>query len=207
MPVESPSISPIVLLTAISSIPTSHRPAVAARWPGFENFHAGAVLANGGAWGILGDKETGESSTLAYLALSGRDVLMDDLLVVDGDEALAGPRCVDLREEPAATLGAGEPIGVVRLRERWRLALGPVPSQVPLCGWVTLAWSHKVSVEPVRGPMRLMALLPLRSVRLVPPAPEALVRLASLPVLELRRPRVWESLPRAVDALLAAIDA
>jgi hypothetical protein len=132
---------------------------------------------------------------------------MDDLLVVAGDDALAGPRCVDLREEPAKRLGAGEPMGVVGLRERWRLMLGPVPPQVPLHGWVTLAWGDKVSVEPVRGPARLMALLPLRSVRLVPPAPEALVRLASLPVLELRRPKVWESLPRAVDALLAAIDA
>jgi hypothetical protein len=64
--------------------------AVAARWAGYESFHAGAVVAGGGAWGILGDKESGKSSTLAYLALSGREVLMDDLVVVDGDDALAG---------------------------------------------------------------------------------------------------------------------
>jgi hypothetical protein len=179
--------------------------AVAARWAGRESFHAGAVLMNGGAWGVLGDKETGKSSTLAWLALHGHDILMDDLLVLDGDDALAGPRCIDLREEPAARLRAGEPLGFVGLRERWRLRLDPVPPRVPLRGWVTLAWGDRVEVEAVRSADRLLALLPLRSVRLVPPAPDALVRLASLPVLQLRRPQVWESLPDAAEALLAAV--
>jgi hypothetical protein len=181
--------------------------AVAARWAGRESFHAGAVVVSGGAWGVLGDKETGKSSTLAWLALHGHDVLMDDLLVLDGGDALAGPRCIDLREGPAAQLGAGEPLGVVGLRERWRLTLGPVPPRVPLRGWVTLGWGDRVEVEPARSVDRLLALLPLRSVRLVPPAPDALVRLASLPVLQLRRPQVWESLPGAAEALLDAIAA
>jgi hypothetical protein len=181
--------------------------AVAARWAGRESFHAGAVVVDGGAWGVLGDKETGKSSTLAWLALHGHDVLVDDLLVLDGDDAFAGPRCVDLREEPSARLGAGEPMGLVGLRERWRLVLGPVAARIPLRGWVTLGWGERVSVEPVRAADRLLALLPLRSVRLVPPAPEALVRLASLPVLHLSRPQVWESLPDAAGTLLEALAA
>src|SRR5262249_6109268 len=121
--------------------------AVAARWAGRESFHAGAVVVDGGAWGVLGDKETGKSSTLAWLALQGHEILMDDLLVLDGDDALAGPRCIDLREEPAARLGAGEPLGFVGLRERWRLTLDQVPARVPLHGWVTLAWGDRVEVE------------------------------------------------------------
>jgi hypothetical protein len=181
--------------------------AVVARWAGRESFHAGALLAGGGAWGVLGDKETGKSSTLAWLALNGHDVLVDDLLVLDGDDAFAGPRCVDLREEPSARLGAGEPMGLVGLRERWRLVLAPVPARVPFRGWVTLGWGERVGVEPVRAAGRLLALLPLRSVRLVPPAPEALVRLAAFPVLHLTRPKVWESLPEAAGALLDAIAA
>jgi hypothetical protein len=181
--------------------------AVAARWAGRESFHAGAVLVDGGAWGVLGDKETGKSSTMAWLALHGYDVLVDDLLVLDGDDALAGPRCIDLREEPSARLGAGEPLGLVGLRERWRLALGPVAPRVPFRGWVTLGWGDRVDVAPVRAADRLLALLPLRSVRLVPPAPEALMRLASFPVLHLSRPKVWESLPDATGALLEAIAA
>jgi hypothetical protein len=179
--------------------------AVAARWAGRESFHAGAVIVNGGAWGVLGEKESGKSSTMAWLALHGHDVLVDDLLVLDGDDAFAGPRCIDLREEPAARLGAGVPLGMVGLRERWRVTLGPVSPRVPLRGWVTLGWGEETGVEAVRAADRLLALLPLRSVRLVPPAPEALVRLASLPVLHLRRPKVWDSLPGATEALLDAI--
>ncbi len=45
--------------------------ALAARWLGRESFHAGAVIVDGGAWALLGDKEAGKSSTLAHLALTG----------------------------------------------------------------------------------------------------------------------------------------
>src|SRR4051812_44333351 len=42
--------------------------AVAARWAGREAFHAGAVVLDGGAYGLLGDKEHGKSTTLGWLA-------------------------------------------------------------------------------------------------------------------------------------------
>jgi hypothetical protein len=179
--------------------------AVAARWAGRESFHAGAVIAGGGAWAVLGDKESGKSTTLAHLALRGLDVVADDLLVVDGDAALAGPRCIDLREGSADELGAGEPLGVVGVRERWRLTLGQVAPRVPLRGWITLAWADEVAVEALRGPERMLALLPFRSVQLVPGAPGDLVDLSSLPVLRLSRPRRWAALDVAADRLLAAI--
>lgn len=179
--------------------------AVAARWAGRESFHAGAVIAGGGAWAVLGDKESGKSTTLAHLALRGLDVVADDLLVIDGDAALAGPRCIDLREGSAERLEAGEPLGVVGVRERWRLGLGPVAPRVPLRGWITLAWADEVAVDALRGPERMLALLPFRSVQLVPGAPQDLVDFSSLPVLRLSRPRRWEALDVAADRLLAAI--
>jgi hypothetical protein len=179
--------------------------AVLARWLGREAFHAGAVLTTDGAWAVLGGRESGKSSTLGWLAAHGHPVLADDLLVLDGAHALAGPRCIDLRPDAAERLQAGEPLGVVGTRERWRLRLGPVTASVPLRGWVELDWGGQVAVERVRGAERLTTLIPYRSVRLEPPRAGALMELASLPVLRLRRPRRWDSLPHAAERLLAAI--
>jgi hypothetical protein len=179
--------------------------AVLARWLGREAFHAGAVLAGDGAWAILGGRESGKSSTLGWLAAHDHPVLADDLLVLDGADALAGPRCIDLRPDAAQRLEAGEPLGVIGTRERWRLRLGPVAASVPLRGWVQLDWGGEVAVERVRGAERLTTLIPHRSVRLEPPRAGALMELASLPVLRLRRPRRWDSLPNAAEQLLAAI--
>jgi hypothetical protein len=178
---------------------------VAARWAGRESFHAGAVVADGGAWVVLGDKESGKSTTLAHLALRGSDVVSDDLLVVDGEDVMAGPRCIDLREVSAAMLGAGDPLGVVGMRERWRLRLGPVAPHVPLRGWIVLAWGDEVGVDALRGAERMLALLPFRSVQLTPGVPQHLVDLSSLPTLRLRRPRRWDALDAAADRLLDAI--
>jgi hypothetical protein len=179
--------------------------AVAARWAGRESFHAGAVVAGAGAWAVLGDKESGKSTTLAHLALGGCPVVSDDLLVIDRDHVLAGPRCIDLRESSAAHLAAGEPLGVVGVRERWRLSLGPVPARVPLRGWVTLAWDDDVAVDVLRGPDRMLALLPFRSVQLAPGAPADLIDFGALPVLRLRRPRRWDALNEAAGRLLAVL--
>jgi hypothetical protein len=179
--------------------------AVAARWAGRESFHAGAVVVAGGAWVVLGDKESGKSTALAHLALGGHAVVSDDLLVVDGDHVLAGPRCIDLREASAGHLGAGEPLGVVGVRERWRLALGPVAPRTPLRGWITLAWDDEVGVDTLRGAERMLALLPYRSVQLEPGVPQDLVDFGALPVLRLRRPRRWDALDDGASALLAAI--
>jgi hypothetical protein len=179
--------------------------ALAARWLGRESFHAGAVVVNGGAWGVLGDKEAGKSSTLASLALAGHPVLSDDILVLDKGDVFAGPRCIDLREEPAQRLGVGEPLGVVGVRERFRLELGAAPARVPLRGFVSLEWGGEVSVEPVRGAERLLALVPHRALLLETSAPADLLELSSLPFLRLRRPRGWDSLADTVERLLEAL--
>jgi hypothetical protein len=179
--------------------------ALVARWAGLESFHAGAFVAGGGAWIVLGDKEDGKSTMLAQLALEGCQVLTDDLAVVDHGCVLAGPRCIDLREPAAAQLGVGEPLGVVGIRERWRLRLDPAVARVPLRGWVRLAWDDEVGVDEVRGAERMLALMPFRSVRLTPEEPRALIDLGSLPMLRLRRPRRWDALREAGRRLVGAI--
>lgn len=179
--------------------------ALAARWLGRESFHAGAVVVDGVAWAILGDKEAGKSSTLAHLALTGHTVLSDDVLVLHERSVFAGPRCIDLRAEPARRLGAGEPLGVVGMRERFRLELGPAPPVVPLAGFVTLGWGDELAIEHVRGSQRLLTLIPHRALLLETNAPADLLELSSLPFLQVRRPRGWRSLEETTQRLMGVL--
>ena len=61
-----------------------------AHWRGYEAFHAGAFVLDGGV-GLVADRGVGKSSTLARLALDGIPIVADDLLVIDEIVALAGP--------------------------------------------------------------------------------------------------------------------
>ena len=181
--------------------------ALIARWLGRESFHGGAFVAGGGVWGVLGERELGKSSLLAWLALHGQSVVTDDMLIVSDGRAFAGPRSVDLRRETAEELGAGEPLGVVGQRERWRVTLPPVEPELPFRGWVFLAWGDAVEVEPVEPSERLARLLRHRGVRLPPADHDKLLALAALPALELARPRRWESVTDAGERLLDAVAA
>lgn len=186
-----PYLAPVVLISS--------------RWLHRESFHAGAFVAAGGVWAMLGDKEAGKSTTLAWLAAYGLPVVCDDALILDGLTALAGPRSIDLREDSARRLGVGEPLGKVGTRERWRVPLDPIQPELPFRGWVTLEWSEEIAVEPIAGAARLPALVPHRGVFLAPPRPELLVEYAALPHWRLRRPRRSGSLREGVERLLAAL--
>jgi hypothetical protein len=176
--------------------------AVIGRWLGRESVHAGALAVDGRALGVVGARGAGKSSTLAWWALAGGDVLCDDLLVIDGRAAFAGPRSIDLREDAAARLGAGEAIGVTGARERWRLRLAPATDGHVLVGFVFLAWGDSVSVRALGASERLARLVPQRGVRLEPLRHDAVLDLASLPAWEISRPRSWASLPEAGQRLL-----
>jgi hypothetical protein len=178
---------------------------VSAHWLGRETFHAGGFVAGGKAWGLLGEKEAGKSSFLASLSREGIPILCDDVLVLDDLTALAGPRSIDLRPDAATRIGAGEPMGVVGTRERWRLALEPISAELPLGGWVTLGWGEETSVRPLRGSDRLVALGGHRATSLYPPRPETLIELSSLPMIELQRPRRWDLAAEVAQRLLAAV--
>jgi hypothetical protein len=178
---------------------------VAARWHGLQSFHAGAFVHGGRAWALMGARGDGKSSLLAQLALDGVPILTDDVLVVRGTCALAGPRCVDLRREAAAALGAGEPLGVVGTRERWRLRTGAVAPEVALGGWVRPAWGEP-GVERIAPDERLVLVFASLSLRVEPRDPAALMELAALPGLVLRRPRRIDALAQSAQRLLEAVE-
>ena len=179
----------------------AHVAAIAAWWAGRESFHAGAFVADGGVWAVLGGRGAGKSSTLAWLAGEGHDVVCDDMLVLDAETPFAGPRSLDLRGDAAARLEQGEPLGVLGTRERWRLPLAPVAALPPLRGFVQLAWGDEVGARLLPPPQRVELLGASRGVRLPAAEPSAWLELAGLPWYELTRPRRWEALPRVADEL------
>jgi hypothetical protein len=168
--------------------------AVIGRWLGRESVHAGSIAVDGRALGVVGARGAGKSSMLAWWALDGGEVLCDDLLVIDGRATFVGPRSIDLREDAAAQLGAGEPIGVTGARERWRLRLAPIGDHHVLLGFVFLAWGDSVTVRPLSASERLERLVPHRGLRLEPARHDAVLDLASLPAWEISRQRSWASL-------------
>jgi hypothetical protein len=176
--------------------------AVVSHWYGRLSFHAGAFVAGGGVWALVGDREAGKSSTLAWLALQGHQVVADDVLVVREGNAYAGPRSIDLRRETAERLGVGEALGMVGARPRWRVSLPHVDAELPLRGWVFLGWDDRLEMEPLPGSRLLGELMRHLTLRVQPTCPRALLELAMLPAFELRRPRRWECLTETTDRLL-----
>jgi hypothetical protein len=182
--------------------------ALSAYHDGREGFHAGALLAGGGAWAVLGDKGAGKSSLLAFLALRGLPVVADDVVILDDrGRAFAGPRLIDLRASAAGALGAGTSIGVVGTRERYRMPIAQVPVATPLRGFVVLRWADELAVESVPAARGLRELFSQRITRLEPHDPGSLLELSTLPMLELQRPHDWSAAAEAADLLLDALQA
>jgi hypothetical protein len=179
--------------------------AVMAYWLDRQSFHAGAFVAQGKAYGVIGARGSGKSTTMARLALDGVPIVCDDLLVLDGLRTLAAPRSVDLRRAAAERLGAGEYLGVVGARERFRLQVAPLDGEPEIGGWIFLTWGDRLETIPVRGPERLVRLSASCGTRLPQRHPDALLELAGLPAWELRRPRRWSSLTEAVARLLDTV--
>jgi hypothetical protein len=180
--------------------------AAAGWWLGRESFHGGGVVVDGVAYGVLGGREAGKSSLLAWLAKHGAAVLSDDVVVVDaGCDAFAGPRTVDLRGSAAAALGAGDYLGPVGGRERWRLELAPFAGTAPLGGWIFLEWGPEPVMRRLGVQERLPRLLANRAVHLPARDGGLLLRLAALPAWELARPINWRSLATTSSLLWEAV--
>jgi hypothetical protein len=178
--------------------------AVMAYWLDRPCFHAGAFVAGDRAWGLLGDRESGKSTTLAWLALSGHAVIADDIVVLnDRGDVFAGPRSIDLREETARRLGAGDALGTVGARPRWRLTLGSSSAEVPFGGWFFLTWGDRVEAHSISGSECLVRLMGQRTLRMRPKDPAEVLPLAALPAWEIRRPREWSSLETTAKRLLS----
>jgi hypothetical protein len=180
--------------------------AIFGRWHGRESFHGGGFVAGGAAFGVLGRRRAGKSSLLAYLALQGLAIVSDDVLLTDGATICAGPRAIDLREETALELGAGEALGKIGLRERWRMTVPSVEALIPLGGWVLPTWGDELAVR--RLPAReLLARLAEHRAVLPSGDPGLVLRLAGFPGWELRRPRSWSVLAEAAEHLRETVAA
>jgi hypothetical protein len=172
--------------------------AVFAWWRGHLVFHGGAVVIGDGAWGLLGVRGSGKSSMLARLALSGHQVLTDDVLVAAHGSAMAGPRGVDLREETVHLLDLTDRTDLVRAGRRKRLPLPPVSPEVPLRGWIVLDWGDEIRIEAL-GPTERIESLGAHRVAL---HPARFLDMGSLPAWRLTRPPEWRSLEPAVERVV-----
>jgi hypothetical protein len=173
---------------------------------GHQPFHAGAFSIDGAAWAILGEKEAGKSSTLALAADLGALIVTDDLLVVADGMALAGPRCIDLREETTRVVSGAIPLGTVGLRERWRKYLDSCPPTIPLAGFVLPTWGAD-GVQLMAPIARLQAIFECSSMRgITMNDPSEYLRLTSLPVVTWSRPRTLSSALRSLKLLIGALE-
>jgi hypothetical protein len=176
-----------------------------ATWMGRAAIHGGAFLYGGGAWVLLGDKGHGKSTTLGWLAKAGVPIVTDDLVVCDGGDVLAGPRCVDLRPEPAREMNAGRELGIVGTRERWRLDVPACPPNSRLRGWIFLEWGPEIAVQSLSPVERMSRLAQHRAIAVPWDDPAVLLDLAARPAFAWYRPKGWRNVEPAIATLLAQI--
>ncbi|HXZ57744.1 MAG TPA: hypothetical protein VEG40_09195 [Gaiellaceae bacterium] len=175
--------------------------AVVGHWLGRESLHAGAAVVRGRAWALLGDRESGKSSTLAALAAAGHGVLCDDVLVLDRLRPLSGPRTLDLREDAAARLDLPSTLQPSDTRSRHRVELPPAPDELVLGGSIFLEWNAEEELRELRPTETVGRLSSARVLRIPPATPELLLELAAVPAWVVRRPRSWFSLDRTVELI------
>ncbi len=180
---------------------------LAAWWRGALVFHAGSIVIDGRAWGILGAKQAGKSTLVAAMDAAGVTVLADDITVVEGGQAFCGPRFIDLRRAQAEHYPQARAIGRAGARSRWRLPLGPAPWSAPLAGWITLAWGEELALRSVPALNRLEQLGLAYGLSEPPTDPRTLLDAATLPMHELQRPRDMAQMPKAIELLTRRLSA
>lgn len=177
--------------------------AIMAQWHGRVALHAGGIVVDDGVWALLGEKGAGKTTMLTACRSRGLPVLADDLVVVAGGVCFAGPRTLDLRPETAERLDGSAPLVRVRDGERARLMLPPIAPELPFRGCVVLSEGESTEMAAVALGERLDVLE--RHVAMSPYVKEGVLDLLALPMWSLRRPKAWEHLPGAVDALVATV--
>ncbi len=174
------------------------------RWAGRESFHAASFEVAERGYGVIGGRTAGKSTLMAGLALRGVTVLSDDLVITDGVDVFAGPRCLDLRAPfPGLELVAAS----ARLGTRFRVQLPAAPSRVALRGWVFLSWGPHPEIT--RCPPRevLARLARWRGRPSLTSDPTVLLSLAALPAWNLTRPPHWSSYDETLELLLSELEA
>jgi hypothetical protein len=172
------------------------------RWLGRESFHAGAFVVNDRAYVVLGPRTAGKSSLLAALAARQLPIISDDIVVTDGRDAFAGPRCIDLRERLP---GAGAAVVRARDDSRWRMLLPAISRRVTLGGWIYLRWGSRMSMQRVPPRELLRRLAAGRAGPGLASDPSVLLSLAALGSWDLERRQDWSQLDAVLDQLVATV--
>jgi hypothetical protein len=176
--------------------------AIVAWWSDDLAFHAGAYAADDGrAWIVVGERERGKSTTLASLAAAGVPVLADDVTVVRGGRAMAGPRCIDLRADAGATVSKAVELGRIGDRERWRLSISDVNAEYPVAGLIELQWGDEVALRRKSPGLGLRTVIRGLSLSIAPRESPRVLELAELPVYDMVRPKTRDSLAPVVQLL------
>jgi hypothetical protein len=171
-------------------------------WHGRHVLHGGVVVSGGRAVAVIGDREYGKSSLLAWMARDPSiEILADDLVIIEEGRVLAGPRCIDLRPGAAEALSRRGDTQVVRDAERLRLRLPQCSADAPLAAIVVLEWSDGpgVSITPLGATEALEILL---NHALDGGAHGRLLELLDVPVWRLCRPRSWDIMSQAARELV-----
>jgi len=178
--------------------------ALAQLWAGQEALHGGAFATPDGAVALLGEKQGGKSTTLAWLHAKHRvSVLCDDLIVVADRSVFAGPRCLDLRAAGSLRRLLDAGARSVRGGDRLRVSLPLGPAKAPLAAIVLLRWGPRTAVRPVPLAARIGRLLPHRMYAgRIAAEPLAMLDLIALPMVVLTRPRGEVGLRDGTAALL-----
>jgi hypothetical protein len=181
--------------------------AVMSSWHQRFAFHGGLISARGKALGMMAEREGGKSTLLAWIALqTPMTVMADDLIVAQGNEVHAGPRCIDLRPASLEILPSTATGTVVRDEDRLRLAVPPGPAVAELVGFVVLEWGGTTALERVTPSDRLPALLPHTSIAGVSSRPDGVLALTHYPTWRLTRPRSPDSLSDCADMVRDLLD-
>jgi len=180
---------------------------VFADWLDHTVLHAGIVHIAGEAWGVVGAREAGKSTLMAGLAIKGLPIGADDLMVIDDAAVFSGPRTLDLRPGAAEYLKEGRGLGVVGMRERWRLDLPDAEPSLPLGGFIFPSWGDTISVTECPLTDRLDTFVNGRSVQVDPMDPHEAMRLARYPAYNFVRPQDWDLFDEGTDALVEMIEA
>ena len=170
---------------------------------GDDAWHGGSLVVDGRVWAVLGAREAGKSSFLAWAMSAGYGVGSDDLVALRGGIALSGPTCIDLREPTARAFGLGEPVQVMRGRTRWRVTGPPLPAELPFAGFVLPSWGNDTSVASVPPSERMPCLAKNSYVWPLGGDARRLLDLLAFPMLSWSRPRDFRQMDRSGHALLA----
>ncbi|WP_299576121.1 hypothetical protein [uncultured Williamsia sp.] len=179
---------------------------VTADWSGRVALHGGAFVApDGRAWGVLGDRGAGKSSLVGWCVKNGLPVITDDIVVTDGAQVLAGPRCLDLRAGAAKHFGLGIDIGVVGRRRRWRVRTDMCEPAYPLGGWIVPRWSSEIWIDDAAVADRAAVISPHRAIFVRQQHPVAWMGVLAKRLIHFARPQSWARIDVAMGELMSEI--